>query len=188
MLSAWDISLVLRSTTCGATEPGARPRFIASAMRWPMPVVVASRILVLLNSAVDFDRLAITAGTIIIAPKKIGPNTVAMMNQRVRTRSRYSRLMIAQSLAMAGHSHFNSRCPDSLEEDLVQGRTNYLEPAHRCAGPYNALEQDLRISAVSHLDLEVAIRIVDTTDKRAVVEHSGDAGGRRSSESKRNVA
>src|SRR6267143_3051816 len=44
------------------------------------------------------------AGTMMIALTKIGPNRVAITNHLERTRSTYSRLMIAQSLAMSRHS------------------------------------------------------------------------------------
>ena len=75
---------------------------------------------VLLNSIVDRERFAMIAGMMTIAPKKIGPKIVAKMNHRVRTRSRYSLFMIAQSLAMSGDPRFNSGRADTLEEDLMQ--------------------------------------------------------------------
>jgi hypothetical protein len=87
---------------------------------WPNPIPVASRILVFVNSAVDRDLLERSAGMMIIEPKKIGPKIVAKMNHFVLTRSRYSRLMIAQSLAMSGHPHLDACGTDFLEEDLVQ--------------------------------------------------------------------
>src|SRR4051812_44656769 len=95
-------------------------RLMMLAIRWPRPVVVASSIRVLVNSVLPFERFARTAGIMIIAPKKIGPKIVAKTNHFVRTLSRYSRLMIAQSLAMSCHPHFNSGRADLLEEDLVQ--------------------------------------------------------------------
>ncbi len=65
-----------------------------------------------------------------IAAKKTGPRKVAIRNHFDRTRSRYSRLMIVQSLAMSTHPRFDV-CPCGcftgragaahlLEKDLVQ--------------------------------------------------------------------
>ena len=63
---------------------------------------------------------AIHAGTMMIALKKMGPKKVAIRNHFDRTRSRYSRLMITQSLAMSGHPLFDAARTDFLQEDLVQ--------------------------------------------------------------------
>jgi hypothetical protein len=71
-------------------------------------------------SLVALLRDASHAGTMMIALKKIGPKNVAIRNHFDRTRSRYSRLMIAQSLAIASHSLFNATRTDFLEEDLVE--------------------------------------------------------------------
>jgi hypothetical protein len=142
---------------------------------------------VLLNSIVEPDLFAITAGMMTIAPKKIGPNIVAMMNHRVRTRSRYSRFMIAQSLAMSAHPHFDARRSNSLQEDLVKGRTDNFKPIDRCACGDNAMQQSLRVCSIRELDLEVPVGIVDTIDERTVGQHSGDLRRRSACESERNV-
>ena len=60
------------------------------------------------------------AGTMMIALKKIGPKSVAMTNHLERTRYTYSRLMIAQSLAMSRHSLFDSGGANLLQEDLME--------------------------------------------------------------------
>src|SRR5215217_1469617 len=130
-----------------------------------MPDVVASRMRVLLNSIVDLERFAINAGTMIIAPKKIGPNTVAKMNHRVRTRSRYSRFMIAQSLAMSADPRFDTGCAYTFQKYLVQRGPHDLEAIDRCTCADNALKQCLRVCAVGQLDLEVAIGVVNAPDQ-----------------------
>src|SRR5690348_15084892 len=131
-------------------------------MRFPSPAPVASNIRVLEKSIDAFDFFAITAGMMIIAPKKIGPNTVAKMNHLVRTRSRYSRLTIAQSLAMSVNSRLDACCSNFLEEDLVKRRTHDLKPIDRRASAYYAMQQRLRISTIRELDLEVPIGIIDS--------------------------
>jgi hypothetical protein len=60
------------------------------------------------RSADCFVRAAMIIGTIVIAPKNRGPNSVAMMNHFERTRSRYSRLKTTQNLPMAAHSLFDA--------------------------------------------------------------------------------
>jgi hypothetical protein len=142
---------------------------------------------VLLNSIVEPDLFAITAGMMTIAPKKIGPNIVAMMNHRVRTRSRYSRFMIAQSLAMSAHPHFDARRSNSLQEDLVKRRTNDLESIDCCACIDHAMQQRLRIGSVGELYLEKPVGIIDAVDERTVGQHSGDLRRRSACESERNV-
>ena len=120
MLSACVSSLGFTTITCGSADPAGRLRVIPSEIRCPMPVVVASRMRELVNSAVARPRFANTAGMMMRAPKNSGPKIVAKMNHFVRTRSRYSRLTIAQSLAMTRHPRFDSGCADPFEEDLVE--------------------------------------------------------------------
>src|SRR5438132_11314674 len=98
----------------------------------------------------------------IIAPKKSGPKKVAMRNHFERTRSRYSRLMIAQSLAMAGHPRFHAKGvgADLLEENLMQRRLHHLEARDCGAGSYHPAQQLLRIGAGSELDLEIPVGVV----------------------------
>ena len=62
--------------------------------------------------------------------KKSGPSSVPMRNHFERTRSRYSRLMTAQSLAMSAHPLLDARGADLLEEDLVQRGLHELEALH----------------------------------------------------------
>src|SRR5256885_4684918 len=100
------------------------------------------------------------AGTMMIALKKMGPKKVAIRNHFDRTRSRYSRLMSAQSLAMSGHALFDSTCTDFLQEDLVQRGLDHLEPLHRSARVDDAPQQRLRIRAGRQLDLEETVRVL----------------------------
>src|SRR6266550_6969701 len=110
-----------------------------------------------------------------IALKKSGPKKVAIRNHFERTRSRYSRLMIAQSLAMSGHPLFDALSADLLQKDLVQRRLDHLESLYGCAGLDNASQQSLWISARHHLDLEKAVRIVCALHERVVPENRSDA-------------
>src|SRR5438270_14037438 len=95
-----------------------------------------------------------------IALKKIGPKKVAIRNHFERTRSRYSRLMIAHSLAMSARPVLDSSRADLLQENLVQRGLDHLESLHRRAGIDNPSEQRLRIGAGRHLGLEKAVRVV----------------------------
>ena len=61
--------------------------------------------------AIMTEKPAITAGT----------SSVTAMNQRERTRSRYSRLAtIKIFLSMTGHPRLDALGTDTLEEDLVK--------------------------------------------------------------------
>src|SRR3954469_17244516 len=123
-----------------------------------------------------------------MALKKIGPKKVAIRNHFDRTRSRYSRLMIAQSLAMSAHPLFDlgpcdalvgrSVCAHLLQEDLMQRRLDHLESLYRCARLDNAAQQHLRVGAGRHLDLEETVRVVGALDQSLVPQdrrHSGHA-------------
>src|SRR5450756_551668 len=81
-----------------------------------------------------------------MALKKIGPKNVAIRNHLDRTRSRYSLLMIAQSLAMSGHSLFDAGGTDFLKENLMQRRLDHLESLHCGARFDDPAEQRLWIS------------------------------------------
>src|SRR5256885_16024438 len=111
-------------------------------------------------SVVALLRDASHAGTMMMALKKIGPKNVAIRNHFDRTRSRYSRLITAQSLAMSTHPLFDAGCANFLQEYLMQRRLNHLEPLYRNAGFDNSPEQRLWVGARRQLDLEKAIGIV----------------------------
>src|SRR4051812_10905554 len=122
-------------------------------------------------SFVALLRDASHAGTMMIALKKIGPKKVAMRNHFDRTRSRYSRLMTAQSLAMSTHPLLDACGPGActrradassnfLRKDLMQRRLDHLESLYRRAGGDDALEQCLWIRPRCQLDLEEAVGIV----------------------------
>src|SRR2546423_10261467 len=122
-------------------------------------------------SLVALLRDASHAGTMMIALKKIGPKKVAIRNHFERTLSRYSRLMIAQSLAMSAHPFLDSSRADLLQEDLVQRRLDHLESLHRRARIDNPLEQRLRIGAWRHLDLEKTVRVIGAPNQRVVAQN-----------------
>ena len=109
-----------------------------------------------------------------IDPKNSGPATVATMNQRDRTRSRYSRRKTAQNFLMrAAPEQLRWRRVGSvgghaLQEDLVQRRPHELEPLDARACIQQAPEQQLRIGPRRHLDLGNAIRVIGARRKRAV--------------------
>src|SRR3954469_8122315 len=105
-----------------------------------------------------------------IALKKTGPKNVAIRNHFDRTRSRYSRLMIAQSLAIASPSPFDTGGADFLQEDLVQRWLDHLESLNRRARVDDATQQRLRVGARNELDLEEAVRIVGALDQRVVAQ------------------
>src|SRR5688572_33102840 len=106
------------------------------------------------------------AGTIISAANSSGPKTVAMMNHLVRTRSMYSRLMTAQSLAMTRHPRLHAFGADLLEENLMQRRLHQLEPLHDGSAAHDRAQQLLRVGAGLELDLEEPVRVVHPLDQR----------------------
>src|SRR5687767_11670275 len=89
-------------------------------------------------------RRAMMAGRIMSTAKNTGPKTVLNRNQRVRTRSRYSRAVMTQSLSMAAHSLLDAGRADAIEEDAVERRAHELEPLDRGAGADEAREEILR--------------------------------------------
>src|SRR3954464_7207483 len=111
-------------------------------------------------SLVALLRDASHAGTMMMALKKIGPKKVAIRNHFDRTRSRYSRLMIAQSLPISAHPLLYAARSDLLQKDLVKRWLDHLEPLDRRARFYNTTQKGLRICSGRHLDLEKAIGIV----------------------------
>src|SRR6476469_7522522 len=108
-------------------------------------------------SVVVLLREASQAGTMMIALKKIGPKNVAIRNHFDRTRSRYSRLMTAQSLAMSAHSFFNASRSHLLQEDLVQRRLDHLETLHSNTRLDDSTQQRLQVCARRELDLEKTV-------------------------------
>src|SRR5450759_2531402 len=111
-----------------------------------------------------------------MTPKKTGPKMVTMMNHLVRTRSRNSRLMTVQSLAMTGHSLLDARRPDLLEEDLVEGRLDQFEALHGGTDGTEALQQHLRVAPGCHLDLEETVGVVHARHLRVIGEDRRDGG------------
>src|SRR5512140_3720219 len=111
-----------------------------------------------------------------MTPKKTGPKMVTMMNHLVRTRSRNSRLITVQSLAMTGHSLLDARRPDLVEEDLVQGRLDQFEALYRGAGAHEALQQLLRVGPGRHLELEEAVVVIHARNQRVVAEDGRNLG------------
>ena len=76
------------------------------------------------------------------APARAASST---MNQRERTRSRYSRLATMKNfLSMAGHPRFDARGADALEEDLMERRLHQLEALDVRAGVDQPAQQHLR--------------------------------------------
>jgi hypothetical protein len=65
-------------------------------------------------------RSPISFGAPTMRRRNAGPSSVPMMNQRDRTRSRYSRLNTTISLPMSRHPLLDAARPDTLQEDLVQ--------------------------------------------------------------------
>src|SRR5450759_9131 len=122
-----------------------------------------------------------------IAAKKIGPKNVAIRNHFDRTRSRYSRLMIAQSLAMSGHPLFDANRTDLLKENLMQRRLDHLESLHRGARFDDSPKQHLRIGARRHLDLEEFVGVVSALHQGVVAQYRRYAGNSIALERERDV-
>src|SRR5258706_5389205 len=122
-----------------------------------------------------------------IALKKIGPKKVAIRNHFDRTRSRYSRLMIAQSLAMSGHSLLDAARPDFLQENLMERWLDHLESLHGSTRFDYSLEQRLRIGARRHLDLEEPVRVISALHQRVVAQYRGYASHSISFQGQRHV-
>src|SRR5664279_367857 len=174
------------SVSAGASSDGATARTTARvgaplmppasspATRRPSCVPVASRITTCERSGDALVRLAITIGTMAMTPKKSGASAVLSRYHFERTRSRYSRLMIAQSLAMSAHSRLDARRANRVEENAVQRGLHELEALDGGAGVDQLAEEKLRVGNRCELDLDGAIRIVDAFDERAIGEDLGD--------------
>ena len=80
------------------------PPFNSADMRRPIDVPVASRMRMRATSGEAWDRSAMYDGKYMSNPKTIGPNTVAIANHLVRTRSMYSRCTTTKSFRMDGRS------------------------------------------------------------------------------------
>src|SRR4051812_44769300 len=119
-------------------------------------------------SVVALLRDASHAGTMMMALKKIGPKNVAIRNHFDRTRSRYSRLITAQSLAMSAHPLFDARGADLFEKNLMKRWLDHLEPLYRRASFDNPPKQCLGICSVRHFYFEEAIGIVRALHERLV--------------------
>src|SRR4051812_5979584 len=132
----------------------------AAATRSPSPTPVASRIAMWRTLADAPLRVDARIDTAKIAVINAGIASVLMMNQRERTRSRYSRLATTKSLPMAGHPCLDARRADTLEEDLMQRRLHELEPFYASTGFKKPVQQCLRISVRRELDLEVVVVVV----------------------------
>src|SRR5688500_14321964 len=120
-------------------------------------------------------RIAIQAGSTVIAAMKSGPMSVPMMNHFVRTRSMNSRRTTATSLgyqwlAMAAHVLLDAGGADFLQEDLVQRGLHELEAVDRGPGRDEAAEQLLRVGAGRQLHLDEPVLVVGAIDERAVGE------------------
>src|SRR5207248_3160139 len=143
--------------------------WIARAMRSPMRATVASMIRTFAASFKPCSRIAIHAGSTVIAPKNTGPSSVATRNHRVRTRSRNSRLMTASSLSMTRHPLLDA----AFEHLLATG-----DDAHRVAQPLGVVHEvraeDHRLAAALQLDDGVLERLcVDGIEaaERLVEDH-----------------
>src|SRR5689334_22123662 len=99
-----------------------------------------------------------------------GMSSVAMMNHRVRTRSRYSRLATMKTfLSMAGHPRLDALGTDTFEEDLMKGGLHQLEPFDVGARVDQSPEQLLRIRRRSELDLEKVRVVVDGANELSIL-------------------
>src|SRR5947208_413691 len=102
-------------------------------------------------------RSPINRGAATMSSRNTGPSSVPMMNQRERTRSRYSRLNTTSSLPMSGHPLLHPVRAHTLEKDLMQRWQHELEPGDRHAGVDHPAQQLLRVGARRELQLVVAI-------------------------------
>src|SRR5512147_398293 len=109
----------------------------------------------------------------------IGVRTVKMMNARLRTRWRYSRLMIKNVLRILASSYLTL---NGVDEDLLERRFYEFElaDASRLSGKF---EQLLRIGTWSQLQFDTVSGIMEGLDqifaiqelRRAVVLHDDAA-------------
>src|SRR5688500_2683497 len=96
------------------------------------------------TSSDAFVRRAMIAGTIMSAAKNTGPKTVLNTNHRVRTRSRYSRAVMTQSLPMPAHPLLHAARAHAVEKDPVQRGPYELEPLDGRTGSDESRQELLR--------------------------------------------
>src|SRR5450432_4109901 len=144
-LSAAASSEGATARTSARVASALMPPASSPATRVPSCVPVASRITTCERSGEAFVRLAITIGTMMMMLKNTGASAVLSRYHFERTRSRYSRLMIAQSLAMSAHSRLYARRANRVEEDAVQRGLHELEALDRGAGVDELAEKELRV-------------------------------------------
>src|SRR5215831_18536024 len=112
-----------------------------------------------------------------------------IMNARVRTRSRYSRLATMRTfLSMARHPRLDARGADTLEEDLMERRLHQLEPLDVRARVDQPTEQELRIGVRCELQLEEVVAVVDLAHELRVAKHVPGAVVRTAAKRQRHVA
>src|SRR5438128_9131502 len=101
--------------------------------------------------AINSENPAITAGT----------SNVPTTNQRVRTRSRYSRFATMRIfLSMARHPGLDAFGTDTLDEDLMERRLHELEAFDVRAGIEQASQQNLWVRRRRELELDVVVVVV----------------------------
>src|SRR5215470_6366933 len=101
------------------------------------------------------------AGNTVTASMNSGRIRVLIRNDLVRTRSRYSRRMISQTLRIA--------CPHHVDEDLLQRGLHQFELAD--ARPrYRHPQQFLRIGAGLQTHFDVIAVVVEAFNQRALLE------------------
>src|SRR3954470_20234074 len=160
--------VTLTTRTC-ALSPIAPP-LSAEATRVPSSLPVASMTTTRPTFAAWLARLIRQIWPNVMAPNSSGANSVLTTKKRDTTRSRYSRLTIAQSLAMSAHPRLDPRRADPFQEDLVQRGLHELEARDVHSSGDEPAQQLLRRRAGRELDLEVAVLVVHPTDERAVGE------------------
>src|SRR5512140_412578 len=171
VLSAWASSDGLTARTTAregsfAEMPPAR----SPATRTPSCVPVASRMMTCERSGEGLVRLEITIGTMTITPKKRGPSAVLKMYHFERTRSRYSRLMIAKSLPMTAHARLDAGRAHRVEEDAMQRWLHQLEALDVRACIHQPAKQKLRARTGGELELHGAMRVVERPHERTISE------------------
>src|SRR5689334_4206209 len=116
------------SRTCGAGAAAAplrvriavESRMSTLATFFPSPVPVASRMTMFRDAVLDALRAVTHNGMRNAAVIRTGTNSVITMNQRDRTRSRYSRFATTQNLSMARHPRLDALGADTLDENLMK--------------------------------------------------------------------
>src|SRR6185437_16424261 len=152
-----------------------RPPFSSLATDRPSEVPVASRITMRDTSLDALLRDASHGGTKINAPNTSGPNIVAMRNQRVRTRSRYSRAKTTRNLSIAGHALLDSGSAHPVNENPVQRRLRQLEAPNGRTRVHQPPQQLLRCRAIRQFHVQRPIRVVHAAHECPVREYFRDA-------------